>query len=79
MVCAMLSLENILKFFKQHPSLHQLVIYYIFHLLVPMPFPVNETQMCVPKKNTTCLICEKKINVANDLNNNCFPASYVNK
>lgn len=58
MVCAMLSLENILKFFKQHPSLHQLVIYYIFHLLVPMPFPVNETQMCVPKKNTTCLICK---------------------
>lgn len=77
MVCAMLSLENILKFFKQHPSLHQLVIYYIFHLLVPLPFPVNETQMCVPKKNNISDLW--KINVANDLNNNCLPASYVNK
>lgn len=77
MVCAMLSLENILNFFKQHPSLHQLVIYYIFHLLVPLPFPVNETQMCVPKKNNISDLW--KINVANDLNNNCLPASYVNK
>lgn len=57
MVCATLSLENILNFFKQQPSLHQLLIYHIFHLLVPLPFPVNEAQMCVPKKNTTSLIC----------------------
>lgn len=61
MVCATLSLEDILKFFKQQPSLHQLLIYYIFHLLVPLPFPVNETQMCEPKKNTTSLICEKSM------------------